>query len=55
MSKMAELLIEVEDRLRMGYAANEVAKQLSIPVEWVIDTELELMGMHQYGEDDECN
>lgn len=50
---MADLLIEVEDRLRMGYAANEVAKQLGVPVEWVIDTELELMGLHQYGEYDD--
>ena len=53
MSKMAELLIEIEDRLKMGYAANEVAQQLNIPTNWVIDTELELMGMHQYGDEDE--
>lgn len=50
---MADLLIEIEDRLRMGYSANQVAEQLDIPVDWVIDTELELMGMHEYGYDDE--
>lgn len=52
MSKMAELLIEVEELLSMGYAVNEVAQKLNIPVEWVIDTELELMGMHEYGHDE---
>lgn len=53
MSKMADLLIEVEERLKMGYAANEVAEQLNIPINWVIDTELELMGMHQYGDEND--
>lgn len=37
----------------MGYAANEVADQLGVSIEWVIDTELELMGMHQHDGDEE--
>lgn len=52
MSKLAEILTEVQDLLEDGYAVNEVAEKLNIPVDWVIDTEHELMGMHQYGDEE---
>ena len=55
MSKIADKLIEIEELLTQGYTVDEVSRIAGVPVSWVIDTELEMMGMHQYGyEDDQC-
>lgn len=54
MSKIADKLIEIEELLVQGHSAESVAKMANVPVDWVIETELEMMGLHQYGYEDEA-
>ena len=37
MSKVADLLIEIEDRLRDGWSFWDIARALDIPVSWVVE------------------
>jgi hypothetical protein len=43
MSKMAEIAYEIEDLLRQGFKPVTVAAMLHIPLEWVLNTEEDLM------------
>lgn len=52
MSKIADKLIEIEELLVQGLDVDTVARLAGVPVNWVIETELELMGMHQYDDGD---
>lgn len=49
MSKMSKLLIEIEDLLVQGVDVDDIAKVLSIPVDWVIALDLELRGLTEHG------
>lgn len=53
MSKIGDKLIEVEELLVQGHDVDTVAKLAGVPVLWVIEVELELMSLHQYGYEDE--
>ena len=53
MSKIKDKLIEVEDLIVQGLDADTVAKIAGVPVDWVIDVELEMRGLHQYGYEEE--
>lgn len=35
MSKMSELVIDIEELLQQNYSVNTIAKVLNIPIEWV--------------------
>jgi glutamate synthase domain-containing protein 1 len=43
MSKMAEIMLDIEELLREGYKPVTVAAMLNVPVQWVYDTENNLM------------
>ena len=43
MAKMSNLRIEVEELIRNGYSANEVAEMVGVPVDWVLDVEEEIL------------
>lgn len=51
MSKIADKLIEVEQLIIDGHDTETVARLAGVPVDWVIDTELEMRGMNEYPED----
>lgn len=44
MSRISDILIEIEEMLASGMMPNEVAKALDIPVSWVYETEERLTG-----------
>lgn len=44
MSRMANIIIEIEELLLAGKMPDEIAESLSIPVSWVYDTEDRLVG-----------
>ena len=41
MSKMSDLAIDIQDRLDNGDKPEDIAKELDIPLEWVIATAAE--------------
>lgn len=43
MSKMAEIMLDIEELLREGYKPVTVAAMLNVPVSWVYETENSLM------------
>lgn len=43
MSKMSEILIDIEEMLCEGLAPAEIARVLNVPVNWVYSTEQELL------------
>lgn len=51
MSKMAELLIEIEDLLKQNVDVDTIATVTGVPAGWVIELDKELMGLHEYGYD----
>lgn len=42
MSKMSDLMLEIEERLNAGESPQSIAKELDIPLEWVLVTEAEI-------------
>ena len=52
MSKMAEVMIDIEECLADGLPAVEIADKLKVPISWVFGVEQELMyGPRAYGND----
>jgi hypothetical protein len=43
MSKMSDLMIEIQELVLAGEDFESIAKQLSVPVEWVYDAETALV------------
>lgn len=43
MSKMGEIVMEIEDMLRQGFKPTTIAGVLQVPVQWVYDVEEDLM------------
>ncbi len=43
MSRMKDILIDIEDLLRQGYKPVSIEKMLNVPIEWVYDIEESLM------------
>lgn len=39
MARMSELMIDVEEMLRDGFTADEVATKLGVPFQWVKEVE----------------
>jgi len=48
MSKMSEMLMEIEDMLKQGMDVGIIARTLGIPANWVVSAEQELQGLNQY-------
>lgn len=48
MSRMSEMIIEIEEMLWNGYTAEEIAKTLNVPIEWVNDTEKRMFSEPEY-------
>ena len=46
MSKMAELHMEINDALASGYNPRLIAAALSIPLDWVLAEEANLLMLH---------
>jgi len=46
MSKMAELHMEINDALASGYNLRLIAAALSIPLDWVLAEEANLLMLH---------
>lgn len=44
MSKMGEMVLEIEERLNQGMTPETIAKHLSIPISWVTSVEDTLGG-----------
>jgi hypothetical protein len=42
MSRIGDILVEIEDRLAGGQTPQEVAKTLNIPLHWVTETEMDM-------------
>jgi len=38
MGKMKELVMDIEELLALGHSYETIARQLDIPVDWVVDT-----------------
>ena len=52
MSRMAEMMLEIEEQLVEGYLPHEVADRLQVPLNWVVGVEQELkLGDRAYGSD----
>lgn len=47
MSRMTNIIIEIEELLMAGKMADEIAEMLSIPLSWVYDTEDRLSGVDE--------
>ena len=47
MGRIADVLIDVEDMLTAGTPAEEIARKLNIPIDWVTQTEAEIIGLCQ--------
>lgn len=44
MSKIGQLVMEIEERLNQGMDSATIANCLSVPIEWVIDVEEKYAG-----------
>lgn len=52
MSKIADKLIEIGEMIVQGMEANAIAAIAGVPLDWVFETELEMMGKHEYDDRD---
>ena len=50
MSRMADMMIDIEEALSAGEPAESVARRLRVPMKWVLDTEERLT----YGNEDDA-
>jgi hypothetical protein len=52
MSRMSQMVLEIEEQLIEGLLPREVADRLSVPLDWVVGVEQELvLGDRAYGSD----
>lgn len=52
MSRMSEMMLEIEEQLVEGWLPHEVADRLNVPLNWVVGVEQELvLGDRAYGSD----
>lgn len=53
MSKIGNKVIEVGELLTQGFDVDTISKIADVPVDWIIEVDLEMRGLGQHGYEDD--